>query len=403
MVFIGIYSEFDGKQQRKVKNMLLKNGWVHDGLGHVEQMDLLVEDGKIAAIGKNLPGEGEDISGCHVLPGLVDMHTEWGINGSMTEIRPSSQDNNENSDPVTPELDVCYAFNGRAISVQQLPMYGITAVGVAPSDSNIFGGQMAAFVTDGVNPFKMLLKDKTGMKASVSREVKQTYGKRNVPPMTKMRIFQMFGDVLRQATEHDAAKEGVVRNEKLAAIRRVIDGAMPLCIAADCAEDRKRVMEIVAPYENVRVIFTTPYGLSDLDLELDPACVAMIDGFCGMDCDPRGLGKDYSVLTGMMEKGIPVVLSCMAGQMYGRETLMWEAAEMGKHIADAEKVISMMTAEPARLMGIGDATGSIEVGKRADIVVWSENPVLSFRARVMRTMIAGKTVYREGDAKKCYI
>jgi len=381
--------------------MLLKNGWVHDGLGHMQQMDICIENGMIAAVGKNLGGEGEDISGCHVLPGLVDMHTEWGINGSMTEIRPSSQDNNETSDPVTPELDVRYAFNGRAMTVQQLPMFGITCVGVLPSDNNIFGGQAAAYVTDGVNPFRMLLKAGTGMKASVTREVKAAYGKRGVAPMTKMHIFHTFADMLRQAAEYDAQKGP--RNEKLAALRRVTDGGMPLYIAADSAEDRRRVMQILSAYEKVRVIFTVPYGLDESDLMLPPSRVAMIDGFCGMDCDPRGLNKRYDVLVGMMEKGIPVAISCMAGSMYGRETLMWEAGELGAYVEDGEKLISMMTSVPARMMGIDAITGSIEAGKRADIAIWSDNPVESFRARVLRTMIAGETVYREGDAKKCYI
>lgn len=379
--------------------MLLKNGWIHDGLGHVERLDIRIEDGRIAAVGKDLPGVGEDISGYHVLPGLVDMLTYWGINGSMTEIRPSSQDNDELSDPVTPELDVRYAFNGRAVTVQQLPMYGITTVGVAPTDSNVFGGQMAAFTTDGVNPFKMLLRAGVGMKASVALEVKQAYGKRNVPPMTKMRIFQMLASNLRQASEY----EGSPRNEKLAAIRRVIDGEMPLCIAADCSEDRQRVVELIAPYEKVKVVFTTPYGLDEMDAELDPERVAMIDGFCGMDCDPRGRDKNYSVLLKMMERGIPVVLSCMAGSMYGRETLMWEAAEMAKHVSDVERVLAMMTSVPAKLLGIDGVTGSLEEGKRADLAVWTDNPITSFRARVKRTLIAGETVYSEGDAKRCYI
>ena len=89
--------------------------------------------------------------------------------------------------------------------------------------------------------------------------------------------------------------------------------------------------------------------------------------------------------------------------MYGRETLMWEAGELGAYVEDSEKLIAMMTSVPARMMGIDDITGSIEAGKRADIAIWSDNPVESFRARVLRTMIVGETVYREGDAKKCYI
>ena len=76
--------------------------------------------------------------------------------------------------------------------------------------------------------------------------------------------------------------------------------------------------------------------------------------------------------------------------------------ELTRHIADTERVLSMMTIEPARLLGIDAQTGSISVGKRADLTVFTMNPLTDFRARVVRTMIAGRTVYQEGDEIKCY-
>ena len=84
-----------------MRKMLLKNAFVHDGLGHVAKQDVLVENGEIKQVADSLPGEGEDLSGCHLLPGFIDALSYWGINGSMTEIRPSSEDNDERSDPVT--------------------------------------------------------------------------------------------------------------------------------------------------------------------------------------------------------------------------------------------------------------------------------------------------------------
>lgn len=71
-----------------MRKMLLKNAFVHDGLGHVAKQDVLVEDGEIKQVADSLPGEGEDLSGCHLLPGFIDALSYWGINGSMTEIRP---------------------------------------------------------------------------------------------------------------------------------------------------------------------------------------------------------------------------------------------------------------------------------------------------------------------------
>lgn len=382
--------------------MLLKNAVIHDGLGNTFTGDLRIEDGQIAEVAAHIEGEGADLGGAHVLPGFIDTLSKWGINGTAYEIRPSSDDNDEKSDPVTPEMDVVYAFNGRAMTAQQLPAFGITACGVFPSDNNVFGGQAAAFTTDGVNGYRMCLRRGVGLKASVAKDVKRVYGGRSVLPSTRMGIFEIFRSNLRKAAEYDPEKEGVEKSDKLAAIRAAIDGEMPLFIAADDANDRQLVMDIVKPYEKMKVVFTMTSLLEESDLELNPERVAFVDAFSCSDGDPRAMHKRFDVLTGLIDKGVRVAVGAKMGHSYSREWVLWEGMELSKHIEDTEKVLSHLTIEPARMLGIDDITGSIEAGKRADIVIWSMNPLKDFRARIQQTMIAGKVVYKEGDEMKCY-
>ena len=299
-------------------------------------------------------------------------------------------------------MDVVYAFNGRAITAQQLPAFGITACGVTPSDSNVFGGQAAAFTTDGVNGYRMCLKRGVALKASVAKDVKRVYGGRSVLPTTRMGIFEIFRSNLRKAAEYDPEKEGQEKNDKLAAIRAAIDGEMPLFIAADDANDRQLVMDIVRPYEKMKVVFTMTSLLAESDLELDPERVSFIDQFACSDGDPRSMHKRFDILTKLMDKGMRVAVCAKMGHSYSREWMLWEGMELTKHIADTEKVLPLLTSEPAKMLGIGDVTGSIEAGKRADLVIWSMDPLTDFRAKVLTTMIAGKTVYKEGDEMKCY-
>ena len=382
--------------------MILKNAVIHDGLGRAFTGDLRIEDGLIAEVAAHIEGEGTDLAGAHVLPGFIDTLSKWGINGTAYEIRPSSDDNDEKSDPVTPEMDVVYAFNGRAITAQQLPAFGVTACGVTPSDSNVFGGQAAAFTTDGVNGYRMCLKRGVALKASVAKDVKRVYGGRSVLPTTRMGIFEIFRSNLRKAAEYDPEKEGQEKNDKLAAIRAAIDGEMPLFIAADDANDRQLVMDIVRPYEKMKVVFTMTSLLAESDLELDPERVSFIDQFACSDGDPRSMHKRFDILTKLMDKGMRVAVCAKMGHSYSREWMLWEGMELTKHIADTEKVLPLLTSEPAKMLGIGDVTGSIEAGKRADLVIWSMDPLTDFRAKVLTTMIAGKTVYKEGDEMKCY-
>ena len=304
--------------------MIYKNAMIHDGLGHAFVGDLRIEDGKIAEVAEHIEGDGVDLAGKHVLPGFIDTLSKWGINGTPYEIRPSSDDNDEKSDPVTPEMDVVYAFNGRAVSVQQLPAYGITACGVAPSDNNVFGGQAAAFITDGINGYRMCLRRGVAMKCSVSKEVKRVYGGRNVMPTTLMGMFHLLESNLRKAAEYAPEKEGVEPDEKLAAIRMAIDGEMPMMIACDDANSRQLVMEIVKPYEKMKVIFTMMAGLSELDLTLDPERVSFIDGFAGGDYDPRSMHKDYRIIKALVDKGMRIAVCGKTAGSYSREWVLWE-------------------------------------------------------------------------------
>ena len=117
--------------------MLIKNGRVHDGLGTVSVRDIRIGDGLIQTIGEDLSAAADeevfDAAGMEILPGFVHALSSWGVNGSTTEIRPSSEDNSEKSNPITPELDAFYAFNGRAATAQQLGAFGLTSCGVAPA------------------------------------------------------------------------------------------------------------------------------------------------------------------------------------------------------------------------------------------------------------------------------
>ena len=95
------------------EDMLITNGNIHDGLGKIYKANIRVENGLIAQMGENLvPNPGEEIfdaTGMEILPGFVQAISNWGVNGSATEIRPSSNDNDERSNPITPELDGCSA------------------------------------------------------------------------------------------------------------------------------------------------------------------------------------------------------------------------------------------------------------------------------------------------------
>lgn len=383
--------------------MLIAGGIVHDGLGSAPRVaDVRVRDGLIAEVGEGLaPEAGEEVldaTGQRVLPGFCQVISGWGVNGSMTEIRPSSQDNDELSDPITPQLDAFYAFNGRAISRQQLGRFGITSVGVAPTDNNLFGGLVAAFEVDGVNPYKMALRRDCAMMASVNgKALKDAYGKKDKAPQTRMWIYASFEEQLRRAAAWDPKPEDAP-DDKLAALRRVVDGELPLWISCDSAVAVEHVRTILQAYPRVRPVLVNGYGLTAQDMWVAEQQIPLIVRPGSMPLDEQARELDMGAIAALVGQGALVALGGeYTNAFFCREDMLWCSAMLMREMHDANAVLPCVTSNAARILGIDDLTGAIEPGRRADLVVWTDDPLRSFQARVSRTLQGGREIYREGD------
>ena len=353
-------------RERMMNSMiLLKNGCVHNGRGQVSTTDLLIDGGKIVKIGEHLEASGADVidaAGMHVFPGFIDPLSDWGILGPGREIRGNANDNDERSDVFTPQLDVKYAFNGRGITRQQIYAFGITAVGVAPSNNNVFGGQMAAFEVHGVNPMKMLIREKVGMKASVTEAVKEAYGSRNLAPMTKMGIFAMLKEKLAAAKDYHPEEEKVERDEKLAALKQVVDKQMPLFVSCNTPAEIRSVLRAVADYD-LDLVFCGGFGVDGSLQELAEKRCGLIVANPANGFNKYTRNTDYAGIAQLAKQGATVAFSAADNGFGGREDLLWSALEMQKAIHDSETVLTMLTYNAAKLLGIEQLTGSLEEGK----------------------------------------
>lgn len=112
---------------------------------------------------------------------------------------------------------------------------------------------------------------------------------------------------------------------------------------------------------------------------------------------------DYAGIAQLAKQGATVAFSAADNGFGGREDLLWSALEMQKAIHDSETVLTMLTYNAAKLLGIEQLTGSLEEGKRADLVLWSANPITSYKGAVEMTIANGEILYRKGDAMKCFL
>ncbi|MBS5001387.1 amidohydrolase family protein [Holdemania filiformis] len=373
----------------------ITGGTVHTGKGEVlENTDILIDNGKIVEVGKDLKGKAEgfiDASGKVILPGFIDAMSELGMAVRRGEVR----DNDEKSDPLTPQLKALYAYDGDCVSEQAPYTYGITALAASPSNSNILGGQMAVFRTAGINPFKMLVKDEAGMKGSVTDQVKEAYGSRNAAPMTKMGIFSLLRDALRQAQEYDENKAETKRDEKAKALKKVLAKEMPLLIAANNAAELRGVLRVCADYD-LKPILALGYDIHAEDVDLLDKIQGVILGNLSYGFNAYSQKADLEGLYALYKKGLPVAMATIGNNPNGKEGLIWTAARMMRACGDSEAVLSMLTSQAAKLLGCADRIGSIEAGKDADFVVWSANPIETYEGRVEKVFMQGKVVYVQG-------
>lgn len=376
---------------------LVKNAEVHVGNGTVyKNCDVLIENDKIKEVGQGLCSEEKteiiDASGCVVLPGFIDTMNSWGAKGPSWE----DDDMSEITDPVNPHLNSVYAFDHDAMNFQEVYQYGVTAFGLAPSVNTVVGGRISVFKTYGDGPYEMLVKEDVGVIASVSSAVKETFRRENRAPSTKMGIFALLRQELTKALNY-RAQDGY--SAKYEVLKQVLTGQMPFFVNCTKKMDIDSVLRLNREF-NLDVILTGAYSLSTSPSHsFSKIVLGNLTG--GMLPETYEVGAE-AVQRSMSEGSVIAISSCGDHDAGGKESLLWNAILYYQRGLDAEDVLKMITWNPARILGVEDRIGSIEKGKDADIVVWSHNPILTFKARPLHCFVSGRALSTVKRRTSCW-
>lgn len=361
----------------------------------VVKADILVENGKVAAIGENLSAETViDAAGKVVTPGFVDAHSHI---GGIADLTPLGEDLNEITNPLTPELDAYYGINPKDKCFGYAIEQGITTSCLIPGSANVVCGWGMAYKSAGEH---RLIKDPVALKAAMGINPKGCYAAKKMAPMTRMAIANLMKKYLRDVKDYMAKKAAAGDDAtKLPPYDLglehgipVIEKKIPLKVHS-YMHDMMTLLEIAKEFD-ILVTMDHAQGASDFADELaDPHVKGVV---FGPTCEPLFPGEggklDYECCKMLDDRGVNVAVMT-DGPVTAINMLLYEIGEAVRKGMDPVRALGMVTVNAARILGIEDRVGSLAVGMDADILVWSALPSVAADAVLERVIIDGKTVF----------
>ena len=362
---------------------IIKNGRIHDAVHREAYVaDILLADGKIAAIGGGLTAPADaavfDADGLEVYPGFVDAHTHIGLDGYG--IGYEGCDYNEMNDIWTPQLRAIDGINPHDPSLADARKAGVTCVCTGPGSANVLGGTFLAMKTVGDRVDKMVVRDPVAMKCAFGENPKRCY--RDKCDSTRMSTAAFLRGALMQAQDYGARKQAAngditkmpAYNQKLEALLPVLAREIPLKAHAHQANDIFTALRIAREF-NLR-----------LTLEHVTEGHLIVDELAGEKDVPMAVGpsltfaskfelqnKSWSTPAVLTAAGCHVSIitdSSVIPQQY-LPLCAGMAIKAGMDPFDALKAITL---NPAEHIGVADRVGSLEVGKDADLVITAGSP-----------------------------
>ncbi|WP_299112874.1 amidohydrolase family protein [uncultured Winogradskyella sp.] len=379
------------KEKPKSETLLFKNAtvWTNEKDGILENTDLLIKNGKISKIGKNLSAKNAkviDATGKHITAGIVDEHSHI-----------AAVSINEGGQNSSAEVTIEDVLNDEDIDIYRNLAGGVTSIQILHGSANPIGGRSAIIKLKWGESADDLIYDNSPkfIKFALGENVKQSRFSRNERfPQSRMGVEQVFMDYFSRAKAYDDIKKS----------------GKPYRIDTE--------MEVLAEILNKeRFISCHSYVQSEINMLMKVAekfnfnintFTHILEGYKVADkMKNHGVGGStfsdwwaykYEVNDAipynaaiMHNAGVVVAINSDDAEMARR--LNQEAAKSVKYGGvSEEEALKFVTLNPAKLLHIDDRVGSLKVGKDADVVLWSDHP-LSVYAKAEKTIIEGITYF----------
>ncbi len=381
--------------------LFIKNGQIKTMAGpDLPQGCILIDDnGKIAAVGTDIPcPEGAvviDAQGRLVTPGCVDAHCHIGLDNQG--MGWEGRDYNEIVDPITPQMRAIDSINPMDEAFALGLQGGVTTVCTGPGSANVVGGTFAAIKLAGKRVDDMIVKEPLAMKCAFGENPKRCYGQGSKKaPMTRMGTAALLRELLfktRRYMEDKEAGKNPGFDFKLESMIPVLRGELPLKAHAHRHDDILTSIRIAKEFGCKITLDHCTDGALIADELAKEGLPAFVGPTLGGKSKIELINKSFETPKILHEAGVEIAIITDAPVIPIQNLPMCAglAASAGLDMEEAWKAI---TINAARLTGIGDRVGSLEVGKDGDVVIWKADPLTTIGGESAVTVVDGKIVYQ---------
>ena len=381
--------------------LLIQNAHIKTMAGpDLDRGDILIESGKIAALASHIdPPTGAqvlDAGGRLLTPGCVDAHCHIGLDNQA--MRWEGWDYNESADPLTPQLRGIDSINPQDEAFSLALQGGVTTACTGPGSANVVGGTFTVIKLAGSRVDDMILKDPAAMKCAFGENPKSVYGQaKSRSPITRMGVASLLRELLfktRRYMEDKAAGKNPAYDMKLEAMIPVVEGKLPLKCHAHRADDILTAVRIAKEFGlKITLDHCTDGALIADELAKEDYPVFVGPSF-GSKTKVELKNKSFDTAGILHEAGllVSIITDAPVIPLQFLPLCAGLAASAGLPMEAAWEAI---TINPARSLGVDSRVGSLEVGKDADLVIWTADPLTTIGGHAMVTLVNGEIVWQE--------
>ena len=355
--------------------------WTMGPQGVIADGVVVIEDGAISAVGPassvTIPANMRVMEAAIVTPGLIDAHSTVGLTGYLNQ--PDDQDQLDSTSPVQPHLRAIDAYNPHDRLVQWVRELGTTTLHTGHGPGALVSGQTMVVKTRGNTVDAALVEDGTMIVANLGAWALDREGS----PGTRAKQMAMLRQALVapqnlgevDGNENEDADEGRGnygepgdgRDLVKEAFASVIRGERPLLITAHRAQDIQSALRLAEEFD-IDVLID---GAADAHMMLDELREAGVSVILHPTM-ARNEGElenaAFTTAAVLAEAGIPFALQS-AYEAYVPKTrvVLWEAGFAAGNGLAREDALASITIDAARIIGMDDRIGSLEVGKHGDV------------------------------------